>query len=492
MGADEATPHAVRAGEVANGSNGDAGDAHAAKRQKVSGCEAEEKVLCPSKVNANLRTMQYAMRGELYLKAQAMEEANREVMYLNLGNPQALGQKPFTFNRQVLSLALGGDAVLGHERVGELFPPDVIARAKELLKETAGGSVGSYTDSRGIGLVRRDVADYIDARDGTATSHPACTEQIFLTDGASTGVGMMLTAAIRGRGDGILVPVPQYPLYSALVELHGGTFLGYELDEDAGWGFNLELLEGVVAKARERGVTPRAMVFINPGNPTGQCLSHEMLEQLIRFAKREHLVLMADEVYQSNVWVDTKKFISTRKGECGLRGGYLELLNFHPDTMAMVYKMASVTLCANVPGQLAVSLMVKPPQPGDASYELYERESTELRESLRRRAMRLAGAFRGLEGMTCNDAEGALYIFPQLHLPPRAIAAANGAGRQPDLFYCLELLEETGMCVVPGSGFGQKNNTYHMRATILPPEDRLQEVIDKFVNFHVKFMERYS
>ena len=180
------------------------------------------------------------------------------------------------------------------------------------------------------------------------------------------------------------------------------------------------------------------------------------------------------------------------QGECGLRGGYLELLNFHPDTMAMVYKMASVTLCANVPGQLAVSLMVKPPQPGDASYELYERESTELRESLRRRAMRLAGAFRGLEGMTCYDAEGALYIFPQLHLPPRAIAAANGAGRQPDLFYCLELLEETGMCVVPGSGFGQKNNTYHMRATILPPEDRLQEVIDKFVNFHVKFMERYS
>jgi glutamate--glyoxylate aminotransferase len=459
--------------------------------------------------------MQYAMRGEIYLKAQAMKAAGRDVMYLNLGNPQSLGQKPFTFNRQVLALCVGGEALLGDEAVCAALPADVVARARELLKSTSGG-VGSYTDSRGLRAVRDHVAEFITARDGT--SERCCPESIYLSDGASGAVNMCLTAVIRGRQDGVLVPVPQYPLYSALIELHGGQFLGYELDESHAWGFNMEVLEESVRAARAKGITPRALVFINPGNPTGQCLSKGELQQLAAFARREKLVLMADEVYQSNVWTPERDFVSMRgallscepdvrdhvelisfhtvskglQGECGLRGGYMQLTNIHSEAEGLLYKLASVTLCANVVGQLAVDVMVKPPLEGEPSYELFAEEQSALRGSLERKARRMSAAFDALDGMHCNSSEGALYVFPRLDLSPRAVAAAQEAERAADLFYCLELLEATGLVLVPGSGFGQKDGTWHMRTTILPPEERVEEVITKVSDFHNSFMAKYS
>ncbi|GAB4818926.1 hypothetical protein N2152v2_005972 [Parachlorella kessleri] len=468
-------------------------------------------VLHPTTMNANLLKTQYAVRGEIYLKAQQLAAQGKEIIYTNVGNPQQLGQKPITFNRQVLSLLMS-PFLMDDAAAAKLFPKDVLRRSREVLGHF-GGALGAYTDSRGSAGVRKEVAAYIQGRDGC----PSDPENIFLTDGASVSVRYVLNALIRDENDAILVPIPQYPLYSASIQLYGGQLLPYNLKEDKGWGLDLEETRRTVQEARSRGVNVRGLVFINPGNPTGQCLTYEDLRELVKFAHEEKVVLMADEVYQPNVYQDEKPFVSAKKvmhdmgepyasgvelasfhtvskgflGECGLRGGYVEFSNFHPGTVEELYKIASVNLSPNTVGQATMALMVNPPKPGDESYEQYARERDECTASLRRRAHMMTDAFNSLEGVTCNFTEGAMYSFPRLHLPPKAIAAAKAAGQAPDAFYCMALLEDTGIVTVPGAGFGQEEGTYHLRTTILPPEDKIAEFANKFKSFHEKFLAKY-
>ena len=377
-----------------------------------------------------------------------------------------------------------------------------------------GGAVGAYTDSRGAAGVRKEVADFIAKRDG----YPSNPDNIFLTDGASVSVRYVLNAAIRNEKDAILVPIPQYPLYSASIQLYGGTLLPYDLKEKAGWGMDIEAIRTSIHAARAEGTNVRALVFINPGNPTGQVLTADNLKELVKLAHEEGLVLLADEVYQPNIYTDEKPFVSAKKvlgelgepyassvelasfhtvskgvlGECGLRGGYVEFTNFHPGTIDEMYKVASVNLSPNTVGQVTMSLMVNPPQPGDESYEQYNHEMTEGLESLKRRAHVVTNSFNALEGVTCTFTEGAMYSFPCLHLPQKAIDAAKAAGKTPDTFYCLALLEETGIVTVPGAGFGQEEGTFHMRTTILPPEPKIAEFVSKFKTFHEGFMAKYK
>ena len=120
-----------------------------------------------------------------------------------------------------------------------------------------------------------------------------------------------------------------------------------------------------------------------------------------------------------------------------------------------------------------------------------QKEMQHIYESLKRRAKRLANAFNQLEGVTCNPAQGAMYLFPQIQLSPKAIQEAKKQGKEPDAFYCLSLLDATGVCVVPGSGFLQKKGTWHFRSTFLPPEDQLDGFIERIKVFHEKFMNQY-
>ena len=113
-------------------------------------------------------------------------------------------------------------------------------------------------------------------------------------------------------------------------------------------------------------------------------------------------------------------------------------------------------------------------------------------ESLKRRATKLVAGLNALEGVTCNQPQGAMYAFPSITLPPKAIAAAEAAGKVPDTFYALALLEATGIVVVPGSGFGQKKDTWHFRTTFLPPESDMDAVVDRMTKFHVDFMAQHS
>ena len=125
--------------------------------------------------------------------------------------------------------------------------------------------------------------------------------------------------------------------------------------------------------------------------------------------------------------------------------------------------------------QVAMGVMVKPPVPGDASYTRWQRERAAVLASLERRANAITSALNALPGVFCAPA-GSLYAFPRVQLPPRAVAAAQKQGLVPDVFYCLELLEATGIATTPGSGFGQKDGTWHFRTTILPPEQKIEQV----------------
>jgi glutamate--glyoxylate aminotransferase len=260
------------------------------------------------------------------------------------------------------------------------------------------------------------------------------------------------------------------------------------------------------------------MVIINPGNPTGQCLSEGNIKELLKFCFHENLVLLADEVYQQNIYQDERPFISARKvlfdmgppmsrevqlvsfhtvskgywGECGQRGGYFEMTNLPPKTVDEIYKVASIALSPNVPGQIFMGLMVNPPKPGDISYLKFSAESKSILESLRRRARLMTDGFNSCRNVVCNFTEGAMYSFPQIRLPPKAIDAAKRAGKAADVFYCLKLLEATGISTVPGSGFGQKEGVFHLRTTILPAEEDMPAIMTSFKKFNDTFMDQYD
>jgi aspartate/methionine/tyrosine aminotransferase len=147
-----------------------------------------------------------------------------------------------------------------------------------------------------------------------------------------------------------------------------------------------------------------------------------------------------------------------------------------------------------------MELMVNPPKSDGPSYSLFQKEQSEILESLKRRSIKLAEAFNTLQGVSCNSAQGAMYLFPQVTLPPKAIAAAKAKKQDPDAFYSMALLNATGVCVVPGSGFGQVEGTYHFRSTFLPPEkvsfSSNPQEMDSFIKnikiFHEDFMKTYS
>lgn len=263
----------------------------------------------------------------------------------------------------------------------DAFPPDVIERARELLDEI--GSIGAYSHSQGIPLIRKNVAKFIEGakkkiyqplrhppltrtldRDG----YPSNPNHIFLTGGATPGVALFIQMLIKPvtpnnpDPSGILIPLPQYPLYSATLAAYSGTVLPYYTDEAKGWSTSPDEVRAALAHAKERGVIAKALVVINPGNPTGALLDEETQEELVRVCEEHRLVLMADEVYQFNLhrreegtFTSFKKIVrrmnssipvvsyhSVSKGvlgECGKRGGYFELTNFSEELVALVYKM---------------------------------------------------------------------------------------------------------------------------------------------------------
>ena len=159
-----------------------------------------------SNMSQALRKMQYAVRGEVVMKADALEQEGREILYTNVGNPHSVGQKPLTFFRQVLALCdLPAEHGVDHPNASAMFPPDAIARARDMRAAIGDAGTGSYTNSQGIAQFRGDVARFIERRDG----HPARPEDIFLTNGASSAIQHVLTACFASDHDALMIPIPQ-------------------------------------------------------------------------------------------------------------------------------------------------------------------------------------------------------------------------------------------------------------------------------------------
>ncbi|KAI3997871.1 hypothetical protein MKX01_000005 [Papaver californicum] len=471
-------------------------------------------------INPKVLQCEYAVRGAIVNQAQHLQKEIKEnpgshpfdeILYCNIGNPQSLGQQPITFFREVLALC-DHPVILDKSETQGLFSADSIERAWQILDQMPGRATGAYSHSQGVKSLRDAVAAGIAARDG----FPADPNDIFLTDGASPAVHMMMQLLISSEKDGVLCPIPQYPLYSASIALHGGSLVPYYLDEATGWGLEVSELKKQLEDAKSKGITVRSLVVINPGNPTGQVLAEENQRAIVEFCKKENLVLLADEVYQENVYVEDKSFHSFKKvarsmgygekdislvsfqsvskgyhGECGKRGGYMEVTGFSPEVREQIYKVASVNLCSNISGQILASLVMNPPKVGDESFVSYSAEKNGILSSLARRAKALEDAFNSLEGVTCNKAEGAMYLFPRIQLPGKAIKAAEAAKIAPDAFYAKRLLEATGIVVVPGSGFGQVPGTWHIRCTILPQEEKIPAIITRLTDFHHAFMTEF-
>ncbi|VVD04123.1 alanine aminotransferase 1 [Leptidea sinapis] len=476
------------------------------------------KAITMENINPNIVKLEYAVRGPLVIRAAEIEKELqkgaskpfKKVIRANIGDAHAMQQVPITFIRQVLACVAYPDLI----EKGD-FPEDVKERAKLLLGAMGGKSAGSYTMSHGIEIIRRHVAEYIERRDG----HKSDWTNVCLTGGASNGIKnclQLLINEIDGKPSGVMIPIPQYPLYSASLAEYGLEQVGYYLDEDNGWGLDTNELERALKEASTT-VKVRAIVVINPGNPTGQVLTRQNIEEIVKFANKHNLFVFADEVYQDNVYDPNSKFFSFKKvmadmgepyskrelasfmsvskgymGECGLRGGWMEVVNFDPRVQANLYKAISAMLCPSSLGQVAVDCVAKPPAQGEPSYELWAREKEAVLSSLNKRAKMIADTFNQMKGFKCNPVQGAMYAFPSIALGKGAVEAAKKEGKAPDVYYAFKLLEETGICVVPGSGFGQRPNTYHFRTTILPQPDLLQEMLDIFKQFHEKFTKEHS
>ncbi|KIW73489.1 hypothetical protein PV04_01603 [Phialophora macrospora] len=477
-------------------------------------------------INPRVREAKYAVRGELAIKSEELRVKLKQgdpqnapekplpfdtIISANIGNPQQLDQKPITFFRQVLAL-LEYPALLENEEALKSsfgYKQDAIDRARWLLKEVH--SVGAYSQSCGVPGIRQSVANFIEQRDG----FPSNKDDIYLSAGASSGVNTLLHVICATPETGVLVPIPQYPLYTATLTVLNARCVPYHLDESKAWSTELATIKEAYDQAVSEGTDVRAIVIINPGNPTGASLPEKDVEETIKFAAERHLVILADEVYQTNVFVgqfhsfkgalrrlqqqepgkyDNVELASLNSvskgmvGECGHRAGYFELVGFDPEVQAHIYKFISIMLCPPVIGQCLLEMVVNPPKPGDPSYELYEQEYNGVKNRLKERATALYEAFKQMEGVEVGEPQGSMYLFPTLTVPPKAVEAAEEAGRAPDEFYCLRLLDETGICVVPGSGFGQKPGTFHLRTTFLAPGT---DWVGRWTKFHERFMDKH-
>ncbi len=460
-------------------------------------------------INRNIAEMEYAVRGPIPLRAAELQKQGRTTIPCNIGNPQALGQRPISYYRTILSLVEDPSRIRRERQIAESgtvvpIDPHILDIAETIVGLTSTGT-GGYTESAGFAFIRQAIARFINQRDDVAESaaNAADPDHIFLTNGASVAAKHILEMMISSPTDGIMIPIPQYPLYSATVRKLGGVQINYYPDEEGGWRLDKAMIEAPLKKAQADGVTVKAIVVINPGNPTGAILDEKSVRDVIEVAQEYDLAIIADEVYQENhygqPWVSFAQVLGTNDvslfslhsvskgftGECGHRGGYLEVRNppsIGSGTLSFIdvlIKQASVALCSNTVGQLLTYLMVRPPDSGTGAFAVFDKERQAVLDDLHEKATIIQSSFASMNGVEVFGRIGAMYLFPRLSVLP--------AGKT-DFDYCMALLEQTGLCTVNGSGFGQAPGTNHLRIAFLPPKEMLEEVLPQWIDFHNRYV----
>lgn len=392
--------------------------------------------------SAKLDNVLYDIRGPIMEAARKMEEEGQKIIKLNIGN-----LAPFGFDAP------------------EEIQQDMIRN----LPDSAG-----YSDSKGIFAARKAVMHYTQQKGIKGVT----LDDIYLGNGASDLIVMALNALLDD-GDELLLPAPDYPLWTAATTLSGGTPVHYLCDESNGWMPDLEDMRRKITQ-RTKGI-----VVINPNNPTGALYSETLLREIVALARAHGLVLLSDEVYDKILYEDaqhtalaslstdvlTLTFNSLSKSyrSCGYRAGWLVVSGNKTDARDYIEgldMLANMRLCANVPGQWAVQTALG----GYQSINELIRDGGRLRKQ-RDLAYELVTA---IPGVTCVKPEAALYMFPRLDPAMYPIA--------DDREFFLEVLKVTRVMLVQGSGFNFPDNQ-HFRIVFLPHEDELREAIGRLAKF---------
>ena len=401
--------------------------------------------------SAKLANVLYDVRGPIVDAAKRMEDEGQKIIKLNIGN-----LAPFGFDAP------------------EEIQQDMIRN----LPQSAG-----YSDSKGIFAARKAVMHYSQQQQIAGVT----LDDIYLGNGASELI-VMAANALLDNGDELLVPSPDYPLWTAATSLSGGKPVHYLCDEDNGWMPNL-------ADIRAK-ITPRTkgIVVINPNNPTGALYSDELLKGIIAIAREHELVLLADEVYDKVLYEDAKHtavaslstdvltltFNSLSKAyrSCGYRAGWMIISgpkHIAKDFIEGLNMLANLKLGSNVPGQYAIQTALG----GYQSINDLVKEGGRLRRQ-RDLAYELITA---IPGVTCVKPEAALYMFPRLDPAIYPI--------EDDRQFFLEVLKETRVMLVQGTGFNW-GAPDHFRIVFLPHEDDLREAVSRLAKFFESYRKKHG
>jgi len=388
-----------------------------------------------------IKRFSYAIRN-IVVEAERVEAAGTKVRYLNIGDPVAFGFKT---------------------------PAHLVEAVTRALRDGHNG----YGPSAGIPEAREAVA-----AENTAKGWPVQSDRVFITAGTSEAIELTLTALLERDGE-VLVPMPTYPMYTAVIARIGARAVYYPTDPSRGWIPDLDQMKTLVTPAT------RAIVVIDPNNPTGASYPTPVRRAILEFAERHGLALVADEVYADlgydggvapigsfNHDAPVISFSSLSKAYLapGWRTGWVSIGRSSrlDDVAAAIRKLADGRLCSTVPMQYAVAAALN----GDKSHQV------SFRAALKARAELTGDSVRAMPGMTCMTPTAGFYAMPRVALPPG----------KTDEDYVLGLLRATGVLCVYGSGFGLPASEGYFRIVFLASLDELKSIYRLMADFTADFL----
>jgi alanine-synthesizing transaminase len=404
----------------------------------------------PIAKSSKLANVCYDIRGPVLDKARLMEEEGHKIIKLNIGNLAVFGLEP---------------------------PDEIVQDIIRNLPAAAG-----YTDSKGLFAPRKSVVHYTQEK-GIAG---VAVDDVYLGNGASELIVMALNALLDD-GDEILVPAPDYPLWTAAVSLSGGTPLHYLCDEGAGWLPDLDDIR--------RKITPRTrgIVVINPNNPTGALYPDDLLRGIVEIARQHQLIVFADEIYDKTLYdgethtsvaaladdvlVVTFNGLSKNYRSCGYRAGWMVVSGdkrHAQDYIEGLNMLASMRLCSNTPGQLAIQTAL-------GGYQSIKDLIAPSGRLCRQRDLAYE-LLSQIPGVSVVKPKAALYMFPRLD--PKVYPIDD------DQQFAYELLAEEKVLIVQGTGFNWPTND-HFRLVFLPNTDDLTEAIGRIDRFLAHVRKRH-
>ena len=393
----------------------------------------------------------YDIRGPVLQRARQMEDEGQRIIKLNIGNPASFGFE-----------------------VPEEIQLDVIRNM---------GEAGGYTDSKGLFAPRKAIMHQTQSKHIKGVT----VDDIIIGNGVSELIVMAMQALVN-NGDQVLVPMPDYPLWTAAVTLAGGTARHYMCDEATGWLPDLKDIEAKI-NANTRGI-----VIINPNNPTGALYPVEILQGIIDIARHHGLVIFADEIYDKvlydgnihtsiasladDVLFVTFNGLSKNYRTCGYRAGWMVISgekSHATDYIEGLNMLASMRLCANVPGQFAIQTAL-------GGYQSIEDLVAPTGRLCKQRDLAY-DLLTAIPGVSCVKPKAAMYLFPKLDAKMYPI--------KDDQQFILELLLEEKVLLVQGTGFNWKTPD-HFRVVFLPNVDDLSEAIKRIARFLENYRNKHA